>query len=249
MADAPAYVILGRGRWAVRMHAILSAEDRCVSSIPETRRASGETDTGYRSRLAEAMTASNAQIAWLCVLPGHHVSIMIGAALDAGLHVVVEKPWQGSQRVTSALVARAKSLRRLIAVHFEYCLLEEVERWHRDFQAGTGLRFGGHFLLNRPDRTGMSAMDNLGSHLLAIRAYAVPQSSVQEIRCGYEQPDERCVWLEKRNTRAAFIDLLANKEPIIQRFIAKVEASLESADFFLDLEFARHVSNDAGTIR
>lgn len=249
MADAPAYVILGRGRWALRMQTILAGENRCVSSIPETRRASGESDTGYRSRLAVAMTASNAQIAWLCVLPGHHVPIMIDAALDAGLHVIVEKPWQGSQRVTSTLVARAKSLRRLIAVHFEYCLLEEVERWHRDFQPGTGLRFGGHFLLSRPDHTGMSAMDNLGSHLLSIRAYAVPKSAVQEIRCGYEQPDERCVWLEKRNTRAAFIDLLGNKEPIIQRFIAKMEASLESADFPFDLEFALRVAHDAATIR
>ncbi len=159
------------------------------------------------------LRASDAQIAWLCVLPGPHVPLMIDAALDAGLHVVTEKPWQASQGVTSALVARAKSLRRLIAVHFEYCLLEEVERWRRDFHPGTGLRFGGRFFLSRPDHTGMSAMDNLGSHLLAIRAYAAPESVVQEIRCGYEQPDERCVWLEKRNTRVAFIDLLANKEP------------------------------------
>lgn len=249
MADAPAYVILGRGRWAVRMQSILAAENRRVASFSETRRATGETNTAYRLRLAAAMTANNAQIAWLCVLPGHHVPIMIEAALDAGLHVVVEKPWQASQRVTSALVARAKSLRRLIAVHFEYCLLEEVERWRRDFQPGNGLRFGGHFLLSRPDHTGMSAIDNLGSHLLAIRAYAVPQSAIQEIRCGYEQPDERCVWLEKRNTRAAFIDLLANREPIIQRFVAKVEASLEGADFPLDLEFALRVAHDVEALR
>jgi hypothetical protein len=174
---------------------------------------------------------------------------MIDAALDASLHVVAEKPWQVSQRLTTSLKERAKSMHRLIAVHFEYCLLEEVERWRRDFCPGSGLRFGGRFFLSRPDHTGMPAMDNLGSHLLAIRAYAAPQSAVQEIRCGYEQPDERCVWLEKRNTRAAFIDLLANKEPIIQRFIAKVEASLEGADFPLDLEFALRVSNDAKSLR
>jgi hypothetical protein len=249
MADAPAYVILGRGRWAARMQSILAAENRRVASISETRRATSETDTDYRSRLTKAMTASNAQIAWLCVLPGHHIPIMIEAALDAGLHVIVEKPWQASQHVTSALVARAKSLRRIIAVHFEYCLLEEMERWRRDFHPGAGLRFGGHFILSRPDHTGMSAMENLGSHLLAIRAYAAPQSAIQEIRCGYEQPDERCVWLEKRNTRAAFIDLLASKEPIIQRFVAKVEASLEGADFPLDLEFALRVARDTEALR
>jgi hypothetical protein len=249
MGDGPPYVILGRGRWAARMQGILAAENRRLSSIPVTRRASVETDATYSARLAEAMAASNAQVAWLCVLPGPHVPLMIDAALDAGLHVVVEKPWQGSQRLTSSLAARAKSLRRLIAVHFEYCLLEEVERWRRDFHLGIGLRFGGHFFLGRPDHTGMPAIDNLGSHLLAIRAYAAPKSKLQEIRCGYEQPDERCVWLEKRNTRMAFIDLLANKEPIIQRFIAKVEASLEGADFPFDLEFAWRVSNDTGALR
>jgi hypothetical protein len=95
----------------------------------------------------------------------------------------------------------------------------------------------------------MPAIDNLGSHLLAIRAYGVPQSAVQEIRCGYEQPDERCVWLERRNTRVAFLDLLAHQEPIIQRFIARVEASLDGAEFPLNLEFALRVSNDAEALR
>ena len=249
MADHPAYVILGRGRWAARMQSILVEENRRVASIPETRRQGGESDAAYRSRLAEAMSASNVQIAWLCVLPGPHVPFLIDAALDAGLHVIAEKPWQCSRRVTTSLAAKAKSLRRLIAVHFEYCFLEEVERWRRDFHPGSGLRFGGHFFLNRPDHMGISAMDNLGVHLLAIRVYGVPQSSVQEIRCGYEQPDERSVWLERRNTRVAFIDLLAHKELIIQRFIAKVEASLGGADFPLDLEFALAVSNAAEALR
>ena len=248
MAEVPAYVILGRGRWAARMQGVLASEGRNVSLVAETRRASGETDDLYRARLSSAMAASKAQIAWLCVLPGPRMPFLIDAALDANLHVVVEKPWQASPLITASLIARAKVLRRLVAVHFEYCLLEEVERWRRDFQHGSGLRFGGHFFLNRPDHTGMSAMDNLGSHLLAIRAYAAPESAVQEIRCGYEQPDERCVWLEKRNSRAAFIDLLANKEPIIQRFIAKAEASLEGADFPFDLDFARRIANETAAL-
>lgn len=249
MAEVPAYVILGRGRWAARMQNILTAEGRHVAAIPATRRASGETDDGYRSRLASAIATSKAQIAWLCVLPGPHVPFLIDAALDASLHVVVEKPWQAPPLITASLIARAKLLRRLIAVHFEYCLLEEVERWRRDFYPGSGLRFVGHFFLNRPDHTGMPAMDNLGSHLLAIRAYAAPKSTVQEIRCGYEQPNERCVWLEKRNSRAAFLDLLANKEPIIQRFAAKVEASLGGSDFPFDLEFAQNIANETAALR
>lgn len=248
MTDGPAYVILGRGRWAARIQSILAAENRRVASITATRQTSGEIDATYRTRLAGAMSASGAQIAWLCVLPGPHVSLMIEAALDAGLHVVVEKPWQGSQRVTESLIAKAKSLHRVIAVHFEYCLLDEVERWRRDFHPGKGLRFGGHFFLSRTDHMGVPAIDNLGSHLLAIRAYAVTQSAVQEIRCAYEQPDERSVWLEKRNTRVAFLNLLENKEPIIQRFAAKVEEALEAGDFPLDLEFALRVSKDVAAL-
>jgi predicted dehydrogenase len=145
MPDGRSYVILGRGRWAARIQGILQSESRRVTTNPEARRVSGESEAAYRSRLAQAMRASDAQIAWLSVLPGPHIPIMIEAALDAGLHVVVEKPWQGSQRETASLTARAKSLHRLIAVHFEYCLLEEVGRWRRDFHPGAGLRFGGHF--------------------------------------------------------------------------------------------------------
>ena len=92
-------------------------------------------------------------------------------------------------------------------------------------------------------------MENLGSHLLAIRTYAAPNSALQEVRCSYERPDERSVWLEKENTRVAFIDLLANKELIIQRFIAKAEASLGGADFPFDLDFGLRVANDAEALR
>jgi predicted dehydrogenase len=249
MADAPAYAILGRGRWAGRMGVVLASENRAVASLAETRQRSGETDAVYRARLAAAMRASAAQIAWLCVPPGAHVPLMIEAALDAGLHVVVEKPWYGSQRVTDALAVRAKTLRRVIAVHFEYCLLTEVERWRKEMHGGAGLHFGGRFFLSRPNHMGISALDNLGCHLLAIRTYAVPQSKVLEIRCGYEQADERTVWIEKNGERIASINLLETKEQIIQRFIAQVEASLESARFPLDLEFALRVAHDANKLR
>lgn len=248
IAEGPAYVVLGRDRWATRLRGILAPEHRHVTRIEETRRASGESDVAYKSRLAEAMSASGARIAWLAVLPGPHIPLMMEAALDAGLHVVVEKPWQGSQFLTKMLAAKAKSLHCLITIHFECCLLEEVERWHGEIHPGTGLRFGARFFLNRPDHKGISAMDNLGSHLLAICAYVVPKSAIQEIRRGYEQQDERCVWPEKRKTRTAFIDLLANKEPIIQRFIAKVESSLEGEGFPLGFEFAMLVAKEAKTI-
>jgi predicted dehydrogenase len=248
MSETPAYAILGRGRWAARMYSILGAENRQVVEIGETRQAPGESAGAYRSRLAERMSVSRAQIAWVCVLPGPHVAVMIDAALDAGLHVVTEKPWHASHQLTGSLIERAKSLGRLLAVHYEYCFLSEVARWRKDFCSEHGLSFHGRFFLNRSNHTGMTALDNVGCHLLAIRAYAVPPAVVQEISCGYECPDERRVWLEKAGRRVASIDLLNQTEPIIQRFVAQFEASLETGEFPLDLAFALGVADDIAAL-
>ena len=249
MAEAPAYAVLGTGRWARRIEKILLAEDRPVVTLGKTRKDSNESAASYRSRLAATLSKSRMQIAWICVLPGPHVATMIDAALDAGLHVILEKPWLCSTGVTESLCARAESLGRLIAVHYEYCMLGAVERWRADFHPGEELRFGGRFFLSRPDHTGMHPMDNLGSHLLAIRAHAVPDSTLSEIRCSYEQADERNVWLDRRDVRTAFINLLENREPIIQRFFRQFECATLGASFPFDLRFALRVANDTTSLR
>ncbi len=112
MAKAPDYVILGRGRWAQRMRQIISGEGRSVALIEETRQRPSESESDYLERLANAMKASRAQIAWLCVTPGPHVSSMIQAAIQAGLHVIVEKPWYGSSKQTQRLQSLARARKR-----------------------------------------------------------------------------------------------------------------------------------------
>jgi predicted dehydrogenase len=249
MAEGPAYVILGRGRWAQRMRPIISGEGRSVVSVEETRQRLSESESDYVERLAAAMKTSGAQIAWLCLAPGRHVSLMIQAAIEAGLHVIVEKPWYGSSKDTRRLQSLARAKGRVIAVHFEYLVLGEVEQWRAEFHPGEGCRFGGRFFLSRSDRSGIPAIDNLGCHLLAIREYAVPSSEVSEIRCGYELPDERLVWIERGDQRLASIDLFSHGQPIIQRFMQKVEAALDSAAFTFDLEFALRVAVKLNTFK
>lgn len=244
MAEAPVYAILGRGRWAERMQSVLAGEQRQVVRIAETRRSEDESGPAYRARLAERMRSSGAQIAWACVLPGPHLPLMVEAGLDAGVHMICEKPWPGSREATETLAARARSLGRLVTVDYEYCFLSEVERWRTRFGSESGLEFGGHFFLSRPNHTALPAMENVGSHLVSIRNYAVPRAAIKEIRCGYEQPDERCVWLERNGQRLAFINLLEQQERIIQRFIAEVEAARDTAVFPIDLEFALRVAEE-----
>jgi predicted dehydrogenase len=244
MPEGPAYVILGRGRWAQKMRPIISSEGRSVASIEETRQHPSERESDYIERLMAAMNASGARIAWLCVTPGPHVSPMIQAAIEAGLHVIVEKPWYGSSKQTQRLQSLARAKGRVIAVHFEYLVLKEVQRWREDFHPGAGCALGGRFFLSRSDQSGIPAIDNLGCHLLAIREYAVPSSEVSVIRCDYELPDERLVWIDVGEQRLSSIDLFTHGQPIIQRFMKKVEAALDGAAFPFDLEFALRVADE-----
>jgi predicted dehydrogenase len=242
MTERPRYVIVGRGRWASRMRSILEGEGRSVHSVERSRRTASEESLAYRGRLQSDFQKSGAQIAWLCVPPGNHVPIMIEAAIDTALHVVVEKPWLCSAAETHRLESLAKSNNRLLAIHYEYCLVDQVEAWRRDWHPGAGLRFAGRLNISRPNHIGLSALDNLGSHLFSIHQYCVPQSTIVEIGCAYEKQDERRVWLEKQGQQIAEINLLATKEPIIQRFVARVEAAIDGADFPFGLGFALEVA-------
>jgi GFO/IDH/MocA oxidoreductase family protein len=243
VVKAPAYVILGRGRWAKRMEPILAGEGRRVANIENTRQGQPESEDAYISRLADAMKASGAQIAWVCITPGPHVSFMIQAALQAGLHVIVEKPWYGSEEETRRLQSLANARRRLIAVHFEYLVHPEVESWKKTLYPGEQLRFVGHFSLGRADHLGVPAADNLGCHLMAVHEFSVPSSTIVELQCAYERSDERCVWLEREGKRIASIDLLQGSERIIQDFMKRVEAALAGATFPFDLTFALRVAS------
>ncbi len=249
MTELPGYVIVGRGRWASRMTTILAGENRRVTSLEQSRRAPSEDDYAYRERLRSSLKSSGAQVVWLCVPPGDHIPFMIEAAIEADLHVVVEKPWFCSGAETRRLQALGKSRNAVLAIHYEYCLLEQVETWQRDWSTAAGVSFAGRMKINRPNHTGIAALDNLGSHLFSIHEYCVPNSVVAEIDCGYQQPDERRVWLTKQDRQIAEIDLLANKEPIIQRFIARVEAAIDGSEFPLDLSFALKVAERAALWR
>jgi predicted dehydrogenase len=244
MAEALGYVILGRGRWAHKMRPIISGEGRSVALIEETRQRPSESESVYVERLGAAMKATGAQIAWLCVTPGPHVSSMIQAAIEAGLHLIVEKPWYGLSKQTHRLQSLARAKGRVIAVHFEYLVLKEVQRWREEFHPGAGCSLGGRFFLSRSDQSGIPAIDNLGCHLLAIREYAVPSSEVSVIRCDYELPDERLVWIDVGDQRLSSIELFAHGQPIIQRFMQKVEAALDGAAFPFNLEFALRVADE-----
>jgi len=242
MPEGARYIILGRGRWSGVVRKALESEERSVEILGDARRDSAEGPVEYTLRLKNSLAASGAGIAWMCVPPGPHVPAMIVAAIEAGLDVIAESPWMCPPDVTANLAKIAAGKNRLVGVHFEYCLLDEVEAWHQEFDSGRGMIFGGRFILSRENRQGIPPLADLGCHLAAIREYAAPDSSVGEIHCDYAAADERKVWLEKNGEAVASIDFTANRQPIIQRYLRKFEASRESLDFPFDLAFAEKVS-------
>jgi hypothetical protein len=224
------------------MQAILAGEGRHATLLQQNRRASAELDSAYYERLRGAFEASGSQIAWLCVPPGTHIPVMMKAAISSGLHVVVEKPWLCTAEITQRLEARAKAQHKVIGIHYEYCLMEAAETWRREWNSGNGMAFGGRMHVDRPDHIGLPALDNLGSHLFSIHEYCVPNAEIKEMDCAYAQPDDRRAWLESGGRPLAEINLLSNKEPIIQRFIACVESATRGAAFPFDLQFALRVA-------
>jgi predicted dehydrogenase len=236
--EAPSYAIVGRGRWANRIHGILAGEGRRSAFIEGTRRNPTESESEYKTRLTGRITDSASQIAWLCTSPGPHVPLMAEAAITAGLHVIIEKPWLLSPSETQPLASLARNRRVLVGVHYEYCLLDGVEGWRTQFEPGAGLTFSGQFCVNRSDHLGVPPIDNMGCHLFAIREYAVPKSFPAEIRCAYDATDRRRVWIANTDKTVASIDFLGSNEPIIQRYIAKFEAAVDGARFAFDLDFA-----------
>src|SRR5450755_3187754 len=151
MPEELSYVILGRGRWAKRIDGILAGLKRRTTCIPSTRPDAGEDHASDSDRLTSAMAATGAHIAWLCLPPGPHIPLITEAALAAGLHAIAEKPWLASSAESLRLLELARRAGRMVAVHYEYCFLCEIEIWRQQLQGGAGLQFRGRFTVDRSD--------------------------------------------------------------------------------------------------
>jgi hypothetical protein len=158
-----------------------------------------------------------------------------------GLHVVVEKPWRRMPD-TSEVAAEAGRLGRVVAIDFEYCLLEAVRGWSTKYGCGAGLTFGGEFTVPGPNRLGLGALENLGSHLIAVKEFAAPAATLGALRCAYGERPMRRVWLEIGRGQQDVIDFTATSEPILQRFIRMVEDAIGGAPCSLDLAFAERIA-------
>lgn len=219
--SVPRYTILGKGRWAHVLTDILGGMGRQATMLDGVRRASHESDSGYRARLTDRLR-DGGEIVWIAVPPGPHSFVMVDAALEAGRHVIVEKPWLASRDESRMLDRRAAALGLRCAVHYQYLFLAEIQALLAAGIDGAGLVFSGQFTIARASRNGLAAGPNLGSHLVALWRGAFPAAERGSLTTGYEQENLRMISLEGR-ARPHVVDFTDNAEPIIQRFIAAFE--------------------------
>ncbi len=238
--DAPEYLVVGSGRWAGVIGTVLSGMRRRVRVLSGTRRGNRETADSFGARLSNEMRDSGAAIAWICVPPCPELPQIVESAVTAGLHVIVEKPWLCSRATSERIAESARWRGVLVAVHFQFCFLDGVEALNCRAATLVAPCFSGVLPVSRSDRLRISALFNLGSHLIAIREYAVPGSRLTAIRCAYQSTDERFVRITTGAGEAESIQLQTD-EPLIQRFVERFEGARHSMQFPLDLRFASRV--------
>jgi hypothetical protein len=217
----PGYTVLGAGRWAGILVNILTQMGRHASAVSGNRRLPGESDEAYEARLRDQLQSAS-EIVWIAVPPGPHVASMARAALEEGRHVIVEKPWLADAAETRALELLAVARGLNCAVHYQYCLLDQVRALSDTLDQGRDAVFSGQFTIGRVSLNGIPATLNLGSHLVSLWLAAFPRASLGTLVTGYEQEDRRYIELAAPGGPYR-IDFTGNAEPIVQRFITGFE--------------------------
>ncbi len=247
MVHSSRYIVVGQGRWGSQVSNILKKCGCKTSACPISRPGKDENLESYREK-AHAIfkkAASNADIVWLAIPPPNQ-ALLADAALDAGLHVVAEKPWTSPQAISKQLAIKAQAKGLLFGVHYQYCLLNSAQLLSAKLHGPEDVAqsFSGRFTISKKNRLGLSALENLGSHLLAIRQFHFPKSSLGQIVVAYDAKNCRYFELKtpKKTHRVNFLDC---KQPLVQEFISMFEECLNTEkDFPLNLQFAQLVQQD-----
>jgi len=162
--------------------------------------------------------------------------------MHAGLDVIAECPWLCPPTITESLQVLEQTQQRFVSLHYEYCMLDELQSWQRRFAGGAACTFHGVFSISRPGRYGSVAALQLGSHLLAMRRFAVPDATIGRLDCRYESADRRSVSLEKEGVELASIDFTLNQQPLIQRYIHAFELARTQRLSLFGLDFAARIA-------
>ena len=97
------------------------------------------------------------------------------SVLIAGKHAIVEKPWMVNAEKTHSLIQLADEKNLNIAVHYQYCFLDNFLDLREKFDfSDKNIIFSGIFNTSKKNRISIPSLYNFGCHLLAIKNYYFP---------------------------------------------------------------------------
>lgn len=240
------YGMIGRGVWGERIANILCDHSRDVKTFNISRRNKHESIIDYQEKIVEEIcrNQSEVDVVWLAVPPGDQY-IIVKSVLEFNKDIIVEKPWMCKPDETHKLINTAENKGLQIAVHYQYCFLEELKRISRLIsKSDNDVVFSGEFTVSKKNRLNIPSVYNLGFHLLAIKCYFFPEAGIGSIKTGYDQENRRIVRVNN-NAEAYMVNFLYNNEPLIQRFIDAFESSIINKTVFpLNMEFSLTVYDE-----
>lgn len=238
--------LIGGGGWGTKLHEMLS-KDNLLADWPDLpRRKPDEGVEHYKDRVWSVLRKSRGDVAWLAVPPADQ-AILVDVAVECGFHVIVEKPWLAAEDMTKVLIEKSRANSLATGVPYIYCFLDRLVSYARYRPQAWGME--GVFKVAVKNRLNLGALENLGSHILAIRRYVCPDAELLSLEVEYDAENTRCVKLHYDKS-VDYIDFSNNKEPIVQRFVASFLNGVDHGDAFMfDLDFASKVSADMEKIK
>ncbi len=157
-----------------------------VSDLDEKRARRVAPSAQYLADASELATSSSIDAVIISVPPNYHEALAV-AALNAGKHVLVEKPMAPSADACRRMIAASKAARRLLTVGYNHRYFEAAKRLRDAVQGGligslshvrayaghAGLaEFKAPWMYDAEIMGGGALMDN-GTHILDLVRYAM----------------------------------------------------------------------------
>ena len=239
--------LIGKGQWGGKLYEILSREGVLADWPSLSRCAPDESIDEYRRRVLDVFRKCKGDVVWLATPPVNQ-SLMIELAIEAGKHIVVEKPWSVSAEETKRLSYLAKEKGLITGVSYIYCFLNGVVE--KAEKLSKARKVEGCFSVRTKNRLLLSSLDNLGSHIVAIRNYICPEAELHNLKTAYGVINERSVTLYYSGNIVENIDFTITQEPVVQRFTAAFLNQVKNgAAFEFDFNFASMVMEEIKKIR
>lgn len=240
---AKRFAILGAGRWGGIVAQAVRRIGHQAEILTGLRLAPGQSWDDYRMAWQHSLAGTGIDIVWIATPPGDHVVPLCHACLDAGIHVIIEKPWMGKRNDMISLISKATARGLLVAVNYQYLFLDFVEAARKKWASVVGNKrhIDIIFTIDRPPRSALPAIYNLGAHLFAIKMALDENAEISDMNVGYCMKNARQIIVSDAEKSEVF-DFTNNSEPILERFIQRYVRAVDGDDVWVpSLYFSQRV--------